>query len=387
MRPTGVLTLYVEWLSLTDYRNYRGIQVDLGPGVVSFIGSNGQGKTNLVEGVAYISTLSSHRVASDAPLVFSDAPRAVIRTRVHRERRTNLIELEINPGKANRAQLNGSPMARPRELIGLLRTVVFAPEDLSLVKGDPAERRRFLDDLIVMRSPRMASVRADYERVIRQRNSLLKTLSGRGRSRIDENTESSLEVWNSHLINLGAQLMAARVALIGELRTHTSMAYDSVSDKAGPLELSYLSTVDELQGESTQREAYETALTSTLAQRRQAEIDRGMSLVGPHRDELAMSLRTLPVKGYASQGECWSLALALRLASYELLRSDIGGGGEPVLILDDVFAELDQVRRDRVAEMVGEAEQVLITAAVAQDVPSALTGARWSVVYGTVSRG
>lgn len=379
--------MFVEWLSLTDYRNYRGTEVDLGPGVASFIGPNGQGKTNLVEAIAYISTLSSHRVASDAPLVFRNAPRAVIRTRVNREQRTNLIELEINPGRANRAQLNGSPMARPRELIGLLRTVVFAPEDVSLVKGDPAERRRFLDDLLVMRSPRMASVRADYERVIRQRNSLLKTLSGRGRSRTDENTESSLEVWNSHLINLGAQLMAARVSLIGELRTHASVSYDSVSDKAGPFELSYVSTVDDLQGETIQREAYEAALAEALVARRQAEIDRGMSLVGPHRDELAMSLRALPVKGYASHGESWSVALALRLASYELLRSDIGGGGEPVLILDDVFAELDQERRNRVAEMVVDAEQVLITAAVAQDVPLGLTGVRWSVANGKVGRG
>ena len=378
--------MFVEWLALSDFRNYRSVEIALEPGVVSFIGSNGQGKTNLIEAIGYVATLSSHRVATDAPLVRGDAPRAVIRIRVQREQRSNLIELEINPGKANRAQLNQAPVARPRELIGLLRTVVFAPEDLSLVKGDPAERRRFLDDLIVMRSPRMATVRADYERVVRQRNSLLKSLSGRSRSRADENAESSLEVWNAALTNLGSQIMAARVGLIADLRPHVGLTYDAVSDKTGPLELTYVSKVDERLGESPQRDDYESALRDSLADHRQAEIDRGVSLIGPHRDELAMNLRTFPVKGYASHGECWSVALTLRLASYELPRSDVGGGGEPVLILDDVFAELDQARRERVAEMVTGADQVLITAAVAADVPSALTGARWSVVDGTVRR-
>jgi len=378
--------VFVEWLALSDFRNYRSVEIALEPGVVSFIGSNGQGKTNLIEAIGYVATLSSHRVATDAPLVRGDAPRAVIRIRVQREQRSNLIELEINPGKANRAQLNQAPVARPRELIGLLRTVVFAPEDLSLVKGDPAERRRFLDDLIVMRSPRMATVRADYERVVRQRNSLLKSLSGRSRSRADENAESSLEVWNAALTNLGSQIMAARVGLIADLRPHVGLTYDAVSDKTGPLELTYVSKVDERLGESPQRDDYESALRDSLADHRQAEIDRGVSLIGPHRDELAMNLRTFPVKGYASHGECWSVALTLRIASYELLRSDVGGGGEPVLILDDVFAELDQARRERVAEMVTGADQVLITAAVAADVPSALTGARWSVVDGTVRR-
>lgn len=378
--------MFVEWLALSDFRNYRSVEIALEPGVVSFIGSNGQGKTNLIEAIGYVATLSSHRVATDAPLVRGDAPRAVIRIRVQREQRSNLIELEINPGKANRAQLNQAPVARPRELIGLLRTVVFAPEDLSLVKGDPAERRRFLDDLIVMRSPRMATVRADYERVVRQRNSLLKSLSGRSRSRADENAESSLEVWNAALTNLGSQIMAARVGLIADLRPHVGLTYDAVSDKTGPLELTYVSKVDERLGESPQRDDYESALRDSLADHRQAEIDRGVSLIGPHRDELAMNLRTFPVKGYASHGECWSVALTLRIASYELLRSDVGGGGEPVLILDDVFAELDQARRERVAEMVTGADQVLITAAVAADVPSALTGARWSVVDGTVRR-
>ncbi len=384
--------MYVEWLSLNDYRNYRNMEIELGPGVISFVGSNGQGKTNLVEAVAYLSSLSSHRVATDAPLVASESDQAVIRARVRRDDRTNLIELEINPGRANRAQLNRSPIARPRELVGLLRSVIFAPEDLALVKGDPAERRRFLDDLIVMRSPRMTSVRADYERVVRQRNTLLKTLSGRGRSRRDGNdgndgnTENSLDVWNSHLVNLGAQIIEARLQLTTELRSTAASAYDSVSDKTGPLELAYVSNIDEFRGEEADRAGIERALADAVEERRQAEIDRGVSLVGPHRDELAMSVRGLPVKGYASHGECWSAALALRLGSYELLRSDIGGGGEPVLILDDVFAELDSLRRQRVADMVEAADQVLITAAVANDVPASLIGVRWSVRDGTVSR-
>lgn len=382
--------MYVEWLSLNDYRNYSSMEIKLGPGVISFVGSNGHGKTNLVEAITYLSSLSSHRVATDAPLVAVGAEQAVIRARVHRDDRSNLIELEINPGRSNRAQLNRSPITRPRELVGLLRTVIFAPEDLALVKGDPAERRRFLDDLIVMRSPRMTSVRADYERVIRQRNTLLKTLSGRGRSRRvekDENTESSLEEWNSHLVNLGAQIIEARLQLTAELQSTAASAYDSVSDKTGPLELAYVSNIDQTRGEGSGRAEIERALIETLEERRQAEIDRGVSLVGPHRDELAMSVRGLPVKGYASHGECWSAALALRLGSYELLRSDIGGGGEPVLILDDVFAELDALRRQRVADMVEAADQVLITAAVANDVPASLIGVRWSVRDGTVSRG
>jgi DNA replication and repair protein RecF len=388
--------MFVSALQLTDFRSWAELELELGPGPTALIGANGQGKTNLVEAIGYVATLSSHRVAVDAPMVRSGADRAVVRTRVERGGRQTLVELELNPGKANRARINRSPVPRAREVVGLLRTVLFAPEDLSLVRGDPSERRRFLDDLLVARAPRLAGVRADYERVLKQRNALLKTAFLARRSAAKGGGDMrTLDVWDAHLAQSGAQLLAARLELVDAMRPHVEAAYKEISNGQGETGLSYKSSLGEAFPPAGQgppdREVLGAALLSELARVRPQEVERGVSLVGPHRDELVLTLSTagtlLPVKGYASHGESWSVALALRLASYTLLRDDAPGtDGEPVLILDDVFAELDVGRRERLAALVHGAEQVLVTAAVADDVPEALIGGRYDVHAGAVTR-
>ncbi|MDI6910173.1 DNA replication/repair protein RecF [Nocardioides sp.] len=382
--------MYVAHLSLHDFRSYATAEVELSPGVTAFIGRNGQGKTNLVEAIDYLSRLSSHRVASDAPLVRAGADQAVVRAAVVRDGRTAVLEVELNPGRSNRARVNRSPLPRARDLVGLVRTVVFSPEDLTLVKGDPADRRRFLDDLLVLRAPRLAGVRADYDRVLRQRNTLLKTAgSARRGSSSQEGALSTLGVWDAHLARTGAELLAERLALVEALRPYVGKAYETVARGASrdDAEIDYKPSFD-LEGRSRRDELVE-ALLAEVERRRGDELDRGVSLVGPHRDELVLTLghgspdSRLPVKGYASHGESWSFALALRLAAYDLLRAD---GDDPILILDDVFAELDTERRAQLADLVAGAEQVLVTAAVAADVPAGLAGARFAVGNGEVVR-
>ncbi len=379
--------MHVAALSLTDFRCYAQADVELRPGVTSFLGRNGQGKTNLVEALGYVATLDSHRVATDAPLVRLGAAQAVVRAQVVRDDRATLVEIEINPGRANRARINRSPVPRPREVLGLLRTVLFAPEDLALVKGDPSERRRFLDDLLVARAPRLAGVRADYDRVLKQRNALLKTASAarRGGSGSTD-VLRTLEVWDTHLVTVGAEILAARLDLVAALAPLVDGAYDTVSSGGGPAVLSYTSSLGPDVELVADRAVLAELLHAGLERRRREELDRGLSLVGPHRDDLLLRLGPAPAKGYASHGESWSYALALRLASYELLRADGSPGGEPVLVLDDVFAELDVERRSRLAALVSGAEQVLVTAAVEADVPELLSGDRIDVAGGEVSR-
>jgi DNA replication and repair protein RecF len=374
--------MHVAHLSLADFRSYARAEVALDPGVTAFVGPNGQGKTNLVEAVGYLATLGSHRVSNDAPLVRMGAERAYVRGSIVREGRTTLAELEINPGKANRARINRSPVPRPREILGLLRTVLFAPEDLALVKGDPGERRRFLDELLTARAPRMLGVRQDYERVLKQRNALLRTAAMARRAGGRGASLSTLDVWDSHLAVAGAELTAARIELTNVLQPLVDKAYDQVSSGAGPTVMEYRSSITD-EPLAADRQLVQDALMEAIARQRPSEIERGITLVGPHRDDLLLKLGHLPAKGYASHGESWSYALALRLASYELLRAD---GGEPVLILDDVFAELDARRRERLAALVAPGEQVLVTAAVAEDVPAALSGARYAVAAGEVRR-
>ncbi|MFY1688934.1 DNA replication/repair protein RecF [Plantactinospora sp. WMMB782] len=389
--------MYVRRLELVDFRSYERVGVDLEPGGNVLVGPNGVGKTNLAEALGYVATLASHRVATDAPLVRAGAATAVLRCAIVHEGRELLVELEIAPGRANRARLNRSPARRARDVLGALRLVLFAPEDLELVRGDPAERRRYLDDLLVLRMPRYAAVRADYERVVKQRNALLrtsylarKTGGGRGRAgRGDDERPadegggdlSTLAVWDTHLARHGAELLAGRLELVAALGPHVTKAYDAVAAGRGAASMTYRPSVQ--LPETPDRSALQAALSSALAESRQAEIDRGTTLVGPHRDELTLTLGTLPARGYASHGESWSYALALRLAAYDLLRAE---GVEPVLVLDDVFAELDSGRRERLAELVAGASQLLVTCAVADDVPQALRGARFEVSDGEVRR-
>ncbi|MCK9895256.1 DNA replication/repair protein RecF [Frankia sp. AgB32] len=370
--------MHLTHLSLVDFRSYPALDLTLSPGTTTFVGSNGQGKTNLLEAIGYVATLASHRVAGDAPLVRDGADRAIVRTRIVRGDRAALVELEIVPGRANRARLNRAPVTRTRDVLGLLCTVLFAPEDLALVKGDPAGRRQFLDGLLVARAPRMAAVLADYERVVRQRSTLLRT-AGAARRSGGRGDLRTLDVWDGYLATHGAELLAARLALVEALRPAVVEAYAAVAGAAAEVAIDYRASVPLPEGSvggTGERERLVEAMHAALADARAREIERGMTLVGPHRDDLQLSIAGRPARGYASHGESWSFALALRLASFELLRAD---DREPVLLLDDVFAELDSRRRARLAELVAPAEQVLVTAAVGGDVPAELAGRRYLV--------
>ena len=432
--------MHLTRLALTDFRSYAAADLALGPGVSTLLGANGQGKTNFVEAAAYVATLSSHRVASDAPLVRRGAERAILRAAITSPERDSLVEIEVNPGRANRARLNRVPVPRPRQVLGVLRTVLFAPEDLALVKGDPEQRRRYLDELLVASAPRYAAVRADYERVVRQRTTLLKSLrvrsGGRGFARSGRPRDGgsrdgtprdgggeqeevgsegmglggALDAWDEHLALKGAELLAGRIELTAALQPLVAKAYAEVSGEAGEAGIGYRqSGADQsgagrdagrglgdgagleggagLAGSAARREADRAVLAdglrAALARARPDELERGVCLVGPHRDELELRIGEMPARGYASHGESWSMALALRLAGYELLRAE---GDDPVLILDDVFAELDSGRRERLAGLVSGAEQVLVTAAVSADVPAVLAGARFEVADGVISR-
>ncbi len=402
--------MYISHLSLADFRSYTSVDVELEPGVNAFVGPNGQGKTNLVEAIGYVATLGSHRVPSDAALVRAGAARAVIRTRIVRGDRASTVEIEISPGKANRARINRAPAGRPRDVLGIARTVLFAPEDLALVKGDPDGRRRFLDQLAVLLVPRFAGVLSDYDRVLRQRSALLKSAGGAMRASRSQSPDlRTLDVWDAKLASTGAEIIALRLQLVEALRPYVAAAYEQVSSGQGEAHVAYRSSLAAALEEASDAVGQEGApqsvaeleaqLLTAMTSLRSKEIDRGVCLVGPHRDDLVLTLGGLPAKGYASHGESWSFALALRLASYRLLTDgapqesgsllwspDWGPDGEPVLLLDDVFAELDVRRRDRLADLVAGANQVIITAAVPDDVPAQLQGLRLDVLDGQVTR-
>ena len=383
--------MFVDHLQLTDFRSYESVDLPLQAGVTTFVGANGQGKTNLVEALEYLSTMSSHRVASEVPLVRSGAIRAVVRAKVVAgldDPRQLTLELEINPGKANRAKLNRSPLRQAREIVGVLRTVMFSPVDIAIVKGDPSERRRFLDDLIVARWPRLAGVRADYERSTEaaQHAAQISERSVPRRPHRTPDSEATLEVWDTHLARTGGELLEARLVTLADLAPHVSKAYADIAPTNNDAAAEYRASVDldatRDADQPTARANLSAALTAGMVERRAEEIQRGVSLVGPHRDDIVLSLGLLPAKGYASHGESWSFALALRLGGFHLLRAD---GVEPVLMLDDVFAELDSVRRERLASAVRVAEQVFVTAAVGADVPELLAGQRFRVAGGEVT--
>lgn len=391
--------MLVRHLSLVDFRSYPSAEVALGPGAVTIVGPNGHGKTNLVEAVGYLAALESHRVATDAPLVRFGAAQAIIRGLIERDTRQTLLELEINPGKANRARLGRAPVPRPREVLGTLRSVLFAPEDLALVKGDPSARRRFVDDLLVQRQPRWSAVRAEYDRIVKQRNALLKSAAPvlrRGKARYADPQATAaalhtLDVWDEQVAGLGSQLLYARLRLLRDLRGYLAHAYEQVSGGAGAAQAAYRSSLREQEaqaiaaGEVPEVDALRAAFHASLAAVRGDEIERGVSLVGPHRDDILLQLGELPAKGYASHGESWSFALGLKLAAYDLLRNDLGE--DPVLVLDDVFAELDSGRRGRLGGLIAGCEQVLITAAVEEDIPDVLAGDRLVVARGSVAPG
>ncbi|WP_309707901.1 DNA replication/repair protein RecF [Pseudolysinimonas sp.] len=375
--------MIVTHLELTDFRNYREVEVDLVAGPNLFVGSNGQGKTNLVEAIGYLSTLGSHRVATDHALIRAGQDAAIVRARLEHAERTVLVEVQLNRSSANRAQVN-RVATKPRELPRYATSVLFAPEDLALVRGDPGGRRRYLDQLLVQLTPRLAGVLADYDRVLRQRTTLLKSVRA---ARVAESQLSTLEVWDERLAALGSEIIVERSALIDRIRPHVADAYrriagdDHKADLAVRLSiLGDTAPADEGDDDTEDAGTSSTALapgevreafTAALTRVRRQELDRGLTLIGPHRDDLVLTLNGLPAKGYASHGESWSFALALKLAAAATLRAD-SPLGDPVVILDDVFAALDETRRARLASGIADYEQVLITAAVLDDVPDAL---------------
>lgn len=369
--------MYIDHISLLDYRTYPLLNLPLKPGVTVFLGSNGVGKTNIVEAIDYTANLSSHRVSHDAPLVRVGAPRAFIRTRVVRASQQTVCEFEISPGKSNRVRINRAAPVRAREALGIVSTVLFSPEDLQLVKGAPAYRRGFLDQLAVALRPSVSAYRSEYEKVLRQRNSLLKSMQ---KSRSEENNLSTLTVFNDQLARAGAYVLQARLRVLALALPQVQRAYAELTDGAKDVSISYESTIFPQISEAVLPRAalmsvedIYRAMLAGIEEKQSEEIDRGLTLVGPHRDELALYLGGIPARGFASHGETWSLALALRVGSwYVHLTDDDSSGSSPILILDDVFAELDAARRHRLGAMVARAEQVLVTCAVSTDIPEEL---------------
>ncbi|MEO7127060.1 MAG: DNA replication/repair protein RecF [Nakamurella sp.] len=389
--------MYIRHLSLVDFRSWSTAELPLEPGPTVLVGHNGAGKTNLIEAIGYLATLGSHRVATDTPLIRRGAEVARVAAAVVSDGRQLTVEVDITAGKANKARINKAPQRRARDILGIVRAVVFAPEDLELVRGDPGDRRRFLDDLLVMRAPRLAGVKADYDKILRQRSTLLKSAGGARRS---GSQLATLDVWDEHLAATGAELLAARLLLLDELRPYLTAAYASIASDSWDADIGYRTALfagEQQDGKSmgdsevqsgidpSMRGAEDlaAALRAEMGRLRSQELDRGVCLVGPHRDDMDINLQGGPAKGYASHGESWSLALALRLASFELLRSD---GIESILLLDDVFAELDVTRRDTLTDIAAGAEQTIITVAVAGDVPARFVGRALPIADGVIGQ-
>lgn len=369
--------MFLRHCELHNFRSWDHLSLNLQPGITVFVGANGQGKTNFLEGINYMATLRSHRVSGDGPLIHEGADSAQLAATAVHNRRELTVALDIHTGKTNQATINTSP-CRPRDIVGVISTILFAPEDLSLVRGDPAGRRSYLDDLLIQRRPRLRGVTSDYEKILRQRNALLKSASmalRHGyRTSAGASALATLDAWDAQLAHVGAQLVAARLNLLRDIAPLVARNYAELAPHSRPAQLSYTSipqiTVEDCAASLPLDEEYlEAALLAGLAEKRDHEIERGITLAGPHRDDLTLLLGVQPAKGFASHGESWSLALALRLAAYDLLTAD---GTEPILLLDDVFAELDRYRREALAAVAAKAEQTLITAAVGEDLPAEL---------------
>ncbi len=381
--------MHVKHLTLSNFRNYETVELPLTTGVNLLVGKNGQGKTNLAEAIFFAATLSSHRVSGYLPLIRQGENKAIVRVLARFEDRENLLELELNADTPNRARINKSDTPRVRDILGYVNAIIFSPEDLDIVKRDPSNRRTFIDELIVQLSPRMSAVYSDYERVLKQRNTLLKSAKNMTSS---SSGLSTLDSWDQSLIKIGSEIIATRYDIAQRIAPYLSEAYAAIADEKNDpsiqLKSSLLSSEAEVEGTNAElttgdKTEIEELYRSRLALLRNRELERGITLVGPHRDDLLLLLGTLPAKGYISHGESWSYALALKLASASLIRKD-ARAGDPILILDDVFAELDTTRRSRLAALISHNEQVIITAAVAEDVPSELRATKFKVTAGTL---
>lgn len=356
-------------LNLNNYRSYTTLDLSLDPGVSIFVGKNGEGKTNIAEAVLYLTFLSSHRASGNTPLIKLGSQSAYIRAKVKYPEREILVEVEINADKANRAKVNQNQARSQKEIFGIVQTIYFSPEDLDIVRGDPSERRRFIDQLLTLRSPRIAGVISDYERAVKQRNSLLKTRA----------STDALNPWDKQVAELGGELITLRMLALDELKPIFNQVYKDISDTK-PAEIVYKSSIE---NPSLNQDENSEKIMERLVNNRGAELDRGLTLTGPHRDDLLLILGDHLVKGYASHGESWSIALSLKLATYNLLKLD---GLSPILILDDVFSELDEERRERLAEIAKSADQTIITVAVENDLPKSITGTKYLVRAGAVSK-
>ena len=381
--------MHVKHLTLSNFRNYSTVELPLNPGINLLVGRNGQGKTNLAEAIFYAATLNSHRVSGYLPLIRQGESKAIVRVLARFEDRENLIELELNNEGSNRARINKSETQRVRDVLGYVNAIIFSPEDLDIVKRDPANRRAFMDELIVQLIPRMAGVFSDYERVLKQRNTLLRSAKNMTSS---PSGLSTLDSWDQSLVKIGSEIISARYELSQRILPHIKSSYSAIADEKNDptiiLKTSLLTADVEVADEGSHLQTgdqseIEQIFHQRLATLRTKEIDRGVTLVGPHRDDLVLLLGDLPAKGYISHGESWSYALSLKLASAELIRKE-ARAGDPILILDDVFAELDSTRRSRLAALVSDNEQVIITAAVAEDVPSELAATRFQVTAGSL---
>jgi DNA replication and repair protein RecF len=372
--------VYVERLELVDFRNHPEVALELSPGPSMLSGPNGVGKTNVLEAISYLATMGSHRVGPESSLVRVGAQAAIVRAAVVREGRRILLDVEIRPGAGTRARVNRAPTPRAREVLGIVRATLFAPEDLALIRGDPEERRRFLDTLAVQRLPRHLAIRQDYERVLRQRNTLLRSAGGRMPAR---GGLATLDVWDEKLSSAGGELWSERLRLIELIRGRVERSYEDLAGRADPVGMAYVSSVLSSDSGEPDPHALASAMRERLLADRAREIERGITLSGPHRDELALSLRDLPARTHASHGEAWSLALALRLGAHRLLADE---GEEPVLLLDDVFAELDRRRRERLAEIALTVEQAIITASLPDELPPALKVTMFHVEPGNIER-
>jgi DNA replication and repair protein RecF len=356
-------------LNLTNYRSYSTLDLNLGGGITIFVGKNGEGKTNIAESILYLTFLNSHRASGNTPLVKLGANAAYIRAKVKYPEREILVELEINIDKANRAKINQNPTRSQKEIFGIVQAIYFSPEDLDIVRGDPSERRRFIDQLLTLRSPRVAAVISDYERAVKQRNSLLKTRA----------SIQALEPWDKQVADFGGQLISLRLSGLAQITPLFNQIYKEISN-VKPAEIIYKSPLDGISENATENSE---KIMEKLITNRSSELERGLTLTGPHRDDLLLTLGDHQVKGYASHGESWSIALSLKLATYNLLKSD---GLSPILILDDVFSELDEDRREKLSQIAKTAEQTIITVAVESDLPKSLSGDRYLVKSGSVSK-
>ena len=361
--------MWLAWVEVRDFRNYREVSLQVPPGLTAAVGANAQGKTNLLEAIYYLCALESPRISTDLPLVRTGATSAFLRGQAQSLSGSSLLEVEIRSGGQNRLLVNRSPIRRRRDLWGHVRAVFGGPEDLRLVLGGPEGRREFMDNAIRLLWPMRGSLATSYERVLRQRNRLLKEWTGSG-------IPPAMEAWDEELVSRGSALTVARADAVDAIRESAAEEFAGLSRGSNDaLIVQYRPSVDGPQPEE--------AFRARLRDRRSDELLRRSTLVGPHRDELLLVVTGLTARAFASHGEAWGAALSLRLALARAVAAETGEN--PVLLLDDPFSGLDPERRERVAGSLRGRGQVVIAVPDAGHVPEG--AGTWSVTGGEIVRG